>query len=212
MKKILMTLTLAFAAMIAIPSVANAQDAKPEQKTECCKEKKDCVKDKKACCKEGKACAEEVGKNCCKEGKACAKEGKACAKEGNCAQRKMKDGKFAKNSHKMKASGEARNIGKEMRRGDGENPMFKGITLSDEQKAKIKSLREQNKTAAKKSKAEAKAKSRDDMKKLSVEFDKEVENILDKDQLKQYKANKAEMDARRAEKQDKLPKLEKKNK
>ncbi len=59
MKKILMTLTLAFAAMIAIPSVANAQDAKTEQKQECCKEKKECCKEKKECCKEDKACGKE---------------------------------------------------------------------------------------------------------------------------------------------------------
>ena len=99
-----------------------------------------------------------------------------------------------------------------MRRGGGENPMFKGITLTEDQKAKMKALREQNKAAEKKSKAEAKAKSKDEMQKLRAEFDKEVEKILDKEQLKQYQANKAEMEARRSAKQDKLPKIEKKDK
>ena len=193
MKKILMTLTIAFAAMIAIPTVANAQDAKPEQKKECCKDKKECCKDEKACCKEGKACAKEAGKPDFKNGKKAkrAHSGKLMRGEG----RKLKGSKDAK-----------------MLRRGGENPMFKGITLSEDQKAKIKALREQNKAAEKKSKAEAKAKSRDEMQKLRAEFDKEVEKILDKDQLKQYQANKAEMEARRSAKQDKLPKIEKKDK
>ncbi|MDE5996762.1 MAG: hypothetical protein K2G77_00960 [Muribaculaceae bacterium] len=193
MKKILMTLTLAFAAMIAIPTVANAQDAKPEQKTECCKEKKKCSKDDKACCKDGKACAKETGKSDFRKGKNAkrAHSGKLMRGEG----RKMKGSKDAK-----------------MRRGGGENPMFKGITLSEDQKSKMKALREKNMTAKKKTKAEMKAKSKEEMQKLRADYDKEVEKILDKDQLKQYQANKAEMEARRSAKQAKLPKLEKKDK
>ncbi|MDE5870389.1 MAG: hypothetical protein K2H22_00365, partial [Muribaculaceae bacterium] len=77
---------------------------------------------------------------------------------------------------------------------------------------KMKALREQNKTAEKKSKADMKAKSKDEIQKLRAEFDKEVEKILDKDQLKQYRANKADMEAKRAARQSKLPKLEKKDK
>lgn len=193
MKKILMTLTLAFAAMIAIPTVANAQDAKPEQKKECCKEKKECSKDEKVCCKEGKACAKEADKSDFRKGKNAkrAHSGKLMKGEG----RKMKGAKDAK-----------------MRRGHGENPMFKGITLSEEQKTKMKALREKNMTAEKKTKADMKAKSKEEMQKLRAEFDKEMEKILDKDQLKQYQANKAELEARRSAKQDKLPKLEKKDK
>lgn len=179
MKKILMTLTLAFAAMIAIPTVVNAQATNPEQKTECSKEKKECSKDEKSCCKEGKK-----------------------------GMHKAKAGKFAKGERRM---GSPKDKAK-MRRGGGENPMFKGITLSDDQKAKMKALREKNMTAEKKTKADMKAKSKDEMQKLRAEFDKEVEKILDKDQLKQYQANKAEMEAKRAEKaQKKLPKLEKKS-
>lgn len=179
-----MTLTLAFAAMIAIPTVANAQDAKPEQKKECCKEKKECSKDDKACCKEGKTCPKEAGKHDFKNGKKAkrAHSGKLMKGEG----RKMKGAKDAK-----------------MRRGHGENPMFKGITLSEEQKTKMKALREKNMTAEKKTKADMKAKSKEEMQKLRAEFDKEMEKILDKDQLKQYQSNKAEMEAKRAEKKNK---------
>ncbi len=195
MKKILMTLTLAMAAMIAIPSAANAQDAKPEQKKECCKEKKECSKEEgKACCKEGKACAKEEGKACCKEGK----KGK----------RPHTGKKMRGEGRQMKAPKDAK-----MRRADVENPMFKGITLSDDQKAKMKALRDKNKTAEKKTKADMKAKSKEEMQKLRAEFDKEMEKILDKDQLKQYQANKADMEARRsARQQSKLPKTEKKDK
>ncbi len=193
MKKILMTLTLAMAAMIAIPSVASAQDAKPEQKKECCKEKKECCKEKKECTEEGKAC--------CKKAKAFGKDGKK-------GKRAMAGKNFNGQDRKMKAPKDIRKARK-----DGENPMFKGITLSDEQKAKMKALREKNMTAEKKAKADMKAKSKDEMQKLRAEFDKEIEKILDKDQLKQYQANKAEMEAHRAAKQQsKLPKTEKKDK
>ncbi len=187
MKKILMTLTLAMAAMIAIPSVASAQDAKPEQKKECCKEKKECCKEKKECCKEKKECTEE--------GKACCKKAKAFGKDGKKGKRAMAGKNFNGQDRKMKAPKDIRKARK-----DGENPMFKGITLSDEQKAKMKALREKNMTAEKKAKADMKAKSKDEMQKLRAEFDKEIEKILDKDQLKQYQANKAEMEAKRAEK------------
>ena len=190
MKKILMTLTLALAAAIAIPASAQSTTTASEQKTQCCKEKKECAKEG------NKECAKEAGKPCCKEGKA--------------GQRKMKDGRFAKGDRKMNAPKDAR-MAKHGRR-DGENPMFKGITLSDEQKAKMKALRESSKTAERKSKADMKAKNKDEMQKLRAEFDREVEKILDKDQLKQYHANKAEMESRRAAKQAKLPKTEKKDK
>ncbi len=176
MKKILMTLTLAFAAMIAIPSVANAQDAKTEQKQECCKEKKECCK--------------EDGKACCKEGKT-AKAGKKV--------------KRAQAGQKMRAEGKRIAGPKEsrMRAGSKENPLFKGITLSEDQKTKIKALREKNLTAEKKSKADMKAKSKEEIQKLRADFDKEVEKILDKDQLKQYKSNIADMEAKRPGKIDK---------
>ncbi len=125
-----MTLTLAVAAMIAIPTAVNAQDAKPEQKKECCKEKKECAK--KECAKEGKECTGDCktcpnkGKACAKEGKACSKEGKTCAKEGKACGKKMmhkaQPGKMVKGP---------RNNAR-MHRNVGDNPMFKGITLSED--------------------------------------------------------------------------------
>lgn len=189
-----MTLTLAVAAMIAIPTVANAQDAKPEQKKECCKKeeckKPDCKKEacknddcKKADCKDCKGCKKECEKPCMKDGSG----KKAMLKHSG---KKMNAGTgMRKSPHDAK-----------MRHGAGENPMFKGITLSEEQKAKMKALREQDMTAKQKSKADMKALNKEEMQKRRAAFDKEVEKILDKDQLKQYQANKAEMDARRAKK------------
>ncbi|MDE6512399.1 MAG: hypothetical protein K2L00_09975 [Muribaculaceae bacterium] len=83
MKKILMTLSLALCAAIAIPTAANAQSATTttEKTAECCKDKKACAKEgETACAKEGAACAKEAGKACCKDGKGqqrLKKEGKA---------------------------------------------------------------------------------------------------------------------------------------
>lgn len=173
MKKILMTLTLAFAAMIAIPSVANAQDAKTEQKQECCKEKKECCKEDKACCKEGKA-----------------------GKDGKKLKRVQSGKKMRGEGKRIAGPKESR-----MRAGSKENPLFKGITLSDDQQQKLRELREKNMAAEKKSKADMKAKTKEEMQKLRADFDKDVEKILDKEQLKQYQANKAEMEAKRAAKQ-----------
>lgn len=201
MKKILMTLTLALGAMIAIPAAAQTNTA-TQQTKECCKEKKACANNSDCAKAEGKACDKEWGVACTKEGKPCAKEaGKACCKDGKGPKHIKKEGKFAKGERKMRAPGEAR-MGKGMRRG-GENPMFKGITLTDDQKVKMQALREKNKTAEKKSKADMKAKSKDEIQKIRAEFDNEMEKILDKDQLKQYKANKAELDAQRAAKKNK---------
>ncbi|MDE7345608.1 MAG: hypothetical protein K2N48_02570 [Muribaculaceae bacterium] len=180
MKKILMTLTLAFAAAIAIPAAAQSTTTATEQKNECCNDKKTCDKES---CKEGKNCVKSEGKTCCKEAQS--------------KQRKMKDGGKSRRGHKMDASRAFRK-NKEMRRVEGKNPMFKGISLSEEQKTKMKALREKNKTAQKQSKAEIKAKSKEEMQKLHAEFEKEVEKILDKDQLKQYQANKAEIESKRA--------------
>ena len=181
MKKILMTLTLALAAAIAIPAAAQSTTTAAEKKTECCKEK-------------------------------------TCEKEGEKVQYKAYHGKkgFQKAKHGKMMKADRRNGGLKnkamMRRGGGENPMFKGITLSEEQKIKVKDLREKSAAAERKYRAEAQAKSKDEMQKLRADFDKEVEKILDKDQLKQFKANKAEMEAKRGARQDKLPKLEKKDK
>lgn len=201
MKKILMTLTLAVAAMIAIPTAVNAQDAKPEQKKECCKEKKECAK--KECAKEGKECTGDCktcpnkGTACAKEGKACANEGKTCAKEGKACGKKM----MHKAQPGKMVNGPRNNA--RMHRNVGDNPMFKGITLSEEQQQKLNALKENTLAKEKKAKIEAKSKNKEEIKKLREDFDKEVEKILDKDQLKQYKSNIADMEAKRPGKIDK---------
>ena len=210
MKKILMTLTLALAAAISIPATAQTATT-TEPVKEYCKDKKDCAKDEgKACCKaeDKKACAKEEGKACCKaEGKkACAKaEGQPCYKDGKPAGIQLKN---LKKKGSRRFAGDSKEMGK-MRR-NVENPMFNGITLTEDQQQKLKALREKNKAEKKKSKAELKEKDRTEMMRIRAEFDKEVEKILDKDQLKQYQANKAELEAKRAVKQAKMPKLEKK--
>lgn len=206
MKKILMTLTLALGAMVAIPATAQSTaNTETQQTKECCKDKKDGKKQ----------CSKEAGKVCDKEGKDCAKaEGKACCKEGNAGKKGMHKAMAGKKAHSGKMlKGDRRNAprDKSMKR-HGENPMMKGITLTEDQQQKMKALREKSAAAEKKSKAEAKAKSKDEIQKLRADFDKEVEKILDKDQLKQYQANKAELEAKRAERQAKQPKLEKRNK
>ncbi len=173
-------MTLALAAALAIPAAVNAQNntSATKEKTECCKNGKECSKDKKECCKDDKSA-------CCKDGKG--KKGKAGMK-----------GKYGKPGKK----GAGHRDG--MRRGD--NPMFKGITLSADQQKKLDDLRAQRSAAAKDAKAkakadakEAKSRNREDMKKMREEFDKGVEQILTPDQLKQYQANKAEMQQKRAE-------------
>lgn len=212
MKKIFLTLSLAIAAAIAIPTVANAQDAQPTQQKECCKEKKNCPKEGKECKKDcraaSKACVKE-GKDCksvcTADGQTCSKEANICCKDSKDPKKALKNkaGKFMKGDRRMSDPGERA----KMRRGFGENPMFKGITLSDDQQAQLKALREKQfgaeknvKEAAKADKKAMKAKSRDEMQKLRADFDKEIEKILDKDQIKQYNANKAEMEQMRSKK------------
>lgn len=90
-----------------------------------------------------------------------------------------------------------------MHRNVGDNPMFKGITLSEEQQQKLNALKENTLAKEKKAKIEAKSKNKEEIKKLREDFDKEVEKILDKDQLKQYKSNIADMEAKRPGKIDK---------
>ena len=200
MKKILMTLTLAMAAMIAIPGTANAQDTTTKQTAECCKKecdkKPDCTKNE---CKKENCKKDECKKSDCKD---CKKDcARPCMKDGNC-----KKGMKAHAGKKMRAGDRGMMPAKDarmhkgMHRGHGENPMFKGITLSEDQQQKLKAIRENRMAAEKKSKDEAKSRSKEEIRKLRADFDQEVEKILDKDQLKQYQANKAEMQKMRSQK------------
>ena len=202
MKKILMTLTLALAVAIAIPAAAQSTTTTETQQTkECCKQKKECQKE---CSNEaGKACANPEGK--CKKG---SKGPKGMHKAQ--ARKQGNPGRMVKGRRMVGETKESRM--KRMNHGD-RYPLMKGITLTPEQQQKMNALRDKNIAAKKKSKADAEVKSKEEMEKLRADFDKEVEKILDKEQLKQYKANKAEMEARRAEKmQSKRPGLEKKDK
>lgn len=212
MKKLLMTLTLALAAAIAIPTAANAQEATSTGKKECIHNCQECTnkcekglkaektKDCKANCKDDKCKAENCkdckngcamkGKACKKEGKVCAKDDKVCANDGKaCA----KDGKRHMKAKEMPG----KRMNGHMMRG-GENPMMKGITLSADQQKKLEALREK---APKPGNMNGAPKSPEEMKKFHEEYEKEIEKILDKDQLKQFKANKEAMESMRKKRQ-----------
>lgn len=195
MKKTLMTLMLALGAMIAIPSVANAQNAKDTQKKE--STKTECKKGDKAACGTKADCKKaECAKADCKKAecaKADCKNPKACC---------SKDGKHMKGKKNVGKKGmNPRVIGKKdaVRPGsrDGKNPLYKGIVLTEEQQKKMKALDEKKMAERKAMRAERKAQNKEDIKKRMDQYDKDVEKILDGDQLKQYKTNKAEMDAKR---------------
>lgn len=183
-------MTLALAAALAIPAAVNAQSttSAKQEKTECSKNGGECKKgDKKECCKDDKACT-------CKDTKAM--KGKK-GKHGM----KAKSGKMGSGERMGKRQADRKDG---MRR--GENPMLKGITLSADQQKQLDDLRAKRSASAKDAKAKAKAdakemktRNREEMKKMREEFDKELEKILTPDQLKQYQANKAEMESRRAE-------------
>lgn len=176
MKKILLTLSLALATAIVIPSAASAQDVATEKKAECTQT---CSKDKKECkdfqkCKDGKECKKD-----CKSKKACkGKKGK---------------GKKAKGNHRHQA--DCSNC---------QNPLFNGITLSADQQQKFQALREKQNAERKADlaqqkadKAKQKAANAEQRKMKAEAFDKEVEKILTPEQYNQYKANKESMDKNR---------------
>lgn len=182
MKKILMTLSLALAAAIAVPSVMNAQDVnatQTEQKAECTNP--ECKKDKKECKK-----GDKIRKGDRKD----FKKGKRSEYKG----RKMKKGE-AGNMHRM-------------RRGEGD-PLFNGITLSAEQQQQFKALKEKRaaehkaaraeKQKAKETKKEARAA---EIKAKREAYDKEVSKILTPEQMKQYNANKQQMAKEKAQRAD----------
>ncbi len=164
-----MTISLAIAAIIAIPSVANAQEVKTKNKaeaTQCC------TQDKKECNKE------------CK-----------CDKDRKC----KKGGKSDFKSHGKKGKLDKRKAGK-IDRGQRQNLLFKGITLSEQQQQQLNALcekqcseRKAEMTQMKKEKSEQKALKAQQYKLKSEAYDKEVEKILTPDQMKQYQANEESM-------------------
>lgn len=213
MKRILMTLSLA--AMLAIPSITNAQEATPCKKG-----------DKSAVCCQAKGnaqCKQECKGNCTPECKAkCEAQGKAeckaqCKAQGNALCKAAKDSckaatpckKVCRDARKEKGKKHvdirkkghrSDRHGKMMSRRDGQNVLFEGITLTAEQQQKMQSLREQQRADGRKAKADMKAQKSEDRQKRFAAYEKEVEKILTPEQYKQYEANKAAMKERRMKK------------
>lgn len=171
-----MTLSLALAAVIAIPSVMNAQDAKATDKTVC----------NDTCSNIGKNCKNINTENCnCEPGQKIK------------ADRKGKKGDFK--GHGKRGKSEHRKNGKIA--GNRQNPLFKGITLTEEQQQQFKALREKRaaehkvtRAELKKEKAQKKLADAEQMKKRAEAYDKEIEKILTPEQYKQYESNKEVMD------------------
>lgn len=176
MKKILMTLSFALAAAIAVPSTMNAQDTKVADKTVC----------NDTCSNISKDCKNINTENCnCEPGQRIK------------ADRKGKKGDFK--GHGKKGKSEHRKDGKMA--GNRQNPLFKGITLTEEQQQQFKALREKraaehkaSRAELKKEKAQKKLADAEQMKKRAEAYDKEIEKILTPEQYKQYESNKEVMD------------------
>lgn len=182
MKKILMTLSLALAAVIALPSVMNAQDNATQQKAIC----------KEAKCKDGKACKE--GKQLC--GDSVCPAGQKALKQGK--HKGSKKGDFKRNPN-MKRGDFAKGKKADMKKAGG-NPLMKGITLSEEQQQQYKALQEKRRSERQAAKEEVKkeklVKAQERSAKMKAEmevYEKEVEKILTPEQMKQYNANKENM-------------------
>lgn len=170
-----MTISLAVAAIIAIPSAANAQEVRTTNKTE----------NTQCCTQEKKECLEECNKEC------------KCNKD--CDYRKCKKSDYKYHGKKWKSS--KRKISK-IHHGQRQNPLFNGITLSEQQQQQFQALREKQRSERKAELAELKkgqneqtAQKAQQHKLKSEAFDREVEKILTTDQMKQYKANKEAMKA-----------------
>lgn len=176
MKKILMTLSLALAAVIAVPSVMNAQDVnatQTEQKAECTNP--ECTKDKKECKKGDRKDF---------------KKGKHSEYKG----RKMKKGE-AGNMHRMRR-GEGDPLFNGITLSAEQQQQFKD--LKEKRAAEHKAARAE-KQKAKETKKEARAA---EMKAKREAYDKEVAKILTPEQMKQYNANKEQMAKEKAQRVD----------
>lgn len=190
MKKILMTLTLAFAAAIAIPTTVNAQQTTETKTAECCANKENC---KKQDCKKENCSEKKCNKEICKK-EDCKKDNcQNCNNKCNVGQ-KHKDSKRAKNGkYAMKAGKRVGNKGLKPGKHDGKNPLFKGITLTEEQQTRMTALMDKQRAERQKSKAEAKAARKVEAKKNTAQFEQEIEKILTPEQMKQFNANKEAM-------------------
>lgn len=162
-----MTLSLALATVIAFPTMANAQEIKTENKVDVIEV---CTKDKKECTKDGKVIC-----NC--------DSNKFDKKRKHEFRHKDRKGEFRDSEKRAKF--DKRVDGRRDRR-PHENPLFKGITFTEEQQQQFKALREKDRS----------------------EREAAFEKILTPDQLKQYNANKELMkthgDSRKAQKAEML--------
>ena len=158
-----MTLSLALATVIVFPTVANAQEIKTENKAEAIEV---CTKDKKECTKDGKVIC-----NC--------DSNKFDKKRKHEFRHKDRKGEFRDSEKRAKFD---KRVDGRRDCGSHENPLFKGITLTEEQQQQFKALRKKDRS----------------------EREAAFEKILTPDQLKQYNANKEHMkahgDSRKAQK------------
>ena len=206
MKKILMTMTLAFAAAIALPTSLDAQNttgSKSKNKqcqTECTKAgecQTECTKAGECqteCTKAGECQTECAKAGECQTKCTKANEGKKCFGKAHKGKKDLRHGK--KHDKRMKTG-----VRSERKRHNGGNLLLNGITLTDEQQAKYQALQEKQRTERMAARAEMKKeKAGKDSQRLAQRqkraeaYDKEMQKILTSDQYKQYQANKENMD------------------
>lgn len=179
MKKIIMSIMLATA--VAAPAAINAQQTKTEtvqQKTVCTQQKTECANQQ------------------------CTGDAASCANAAENSKNVSKDFKKVNKRHaKNVKKGNRRNGAKGEMRERRDNPLFNGITLTEQQQEQFTALRQQRQAAQKEARAnkqkevQANNEARRAERKAKAEaYDKEVEKILTPEQYKQYQANKATMD------------------
>ncbi|MDO4334520.1 MAG: hypothetical protein Q4C37_01635 [Bacteroidales bacterium] len=178
MKKIIMSIMLA--AAVAAPAAINAQQTKTEtaqQKTVCTQQKTECANQQ------------------------CTGEAASCANANDCKNVSKDFKKINKRHAKNVKKGNRRHGAKGEMRERRDNPLFNGITLTEQQQQQFTALRQQRQAAHKEARAnkqkevQANNEARRAERKARAEaYDKEVEKILTPEQYKQYQANKATMD------------------
>lgn len=171
MKKIIMSIMLATA--VAAPAAINAQ----QTKTETAQQKTECANQQ---CTGGPA---------------------TCANDDTCCADTAQNGKKINKDLKKGNKRHARNMKNGEMRESRDNPLFNGITLTEQQQQQFTALRQQRQAARKEARAnkqkevQANNEARRAERKARAEaYDKEVEKILTPEQYKQYQANKATMD------------------
>lgn len=176
MKKILTILSIA--AFMAIPATSLAQN------TDNCNK-----------CPEGTACCQkqQCPDSCKQCDKKCLAKNDTCTTTANCKEccKTISDKKLVADK-KRDFRGERhgkKGFGKRMAPRD----LFKGITLTAEQKQKIKALSQKTRVDSQKARMNNDEKSAEDATKIIAAYEKEIENILTPEQFKQYQGNKETM-------------------